>query len=103
MPNSDPNTVVMTREKEEVATPKLWAILFRNDDFTPVDFVEQVLVEICKLSLEEAQIFTMRVHEDGAAACGRWTKDIASTKVGQITTLVVKRGHPLMVQPVPLT
>ena len=102
MPDRDEDTNVITRPKpkQETALPKMWAILFVNDDYTPMEFVVYVLVEVLRVDLDSATRLMLKVHKDGAAKVGRFTRDVAETKVAQIGALAKLNEHPLNVQAV---
>ena len=82
-------------EEEELKEPPLYRVLLLNDDFTPQDFVVEILSSIFhKLPMEATQIM-MDVHKKGKGIVGVFTYDIGSTKVHQVTKLSRERGYPL--------
>ena len=68
-----------------------------NDDFTPMEFVIDVLRSVFHKSEDEAHRLTMLIHNSGLAQIGLYTKEIANTKVSQCKSLAVEHGHPLKV------
>lgn len=88
-------TSTITEEAIQVRTPNLWNVVIMNDDFTPIDFVIDVLISIFRKSPEEATELTMRVHEEGKAIVGTYTKDIATTRVSRAIRLAENESHPL--------
>ena len=72
-----------------------------NDDYTPMDFVATLLMEVFHKSPEEAKVITMQVHEQGKGIAGVYTREIAETKAIKSVITARKYQHPLMVQAEP--
>lgn len=66
-----------------------------NDDYTPMEFVVDVLQEYFRLNLEAATQVMLKIHHEGKAVCGVFTKDIAATKVELVLAAARRSGHPL--------
>lgn len=96
MPQSDTETL----QDLDLDFPSLWGVKFFNDDYTPMDFVMAVLIQIFKQSPEDAEAFTVEVHTKGSAVLGAYPRDIAETKVLQTLNAANNHGHPLRVAPV---
>lgn len=86
---------MQTENSLAVNTPNLWTVTIMNDDFTPMDFVIDVLTGIFRKSVDEAMEMTLRVHEEGRAVVGIYTKDIATTRVSRAIRLAEAEQHPL--------
>ena len=84
--------------KQTVQEPKKWKVIFLNDDYTPMDFVIQVLQQIFKHSQETATSITMQIHNEGSGIAGIYTFDIAEVKAVESTTLARTNGFPLQVK-----
>ncbi len=82
-----------TKDKERC--PPLYKILLLNDDFTPMEFVVEVLKIFFHMNQEQATRIMLKVHIDGVGLCGVYTSDIASTKVKQVIEFARKNQHPL--------
>lgn len=82
-------------DKQKIKPPKLYNVLLLNDDFTPMDFVVDILQTIFFLSFEQAQAIMLTVHHHGSAVCGIYAKDIAQMKVEQVLVLARVNEHPL--------
>lgn len=82
-------------------TPNLWNVKILNDDFTPIDFVIAILMGVFKKSEVEALEMTLKVHEEGSAIVGTYTKDIAVTKCIKVAKIAESEGHPLRTVPEP--
>lgn len=80
-----------TRQKP----PSMFKVLLLNDDFTPMDFVVQVLQQFFAKSREQATQIMLKVHNEGAGLCGIYARDIAETKVSQVTMFAQEHQHPL--------
>lgn len=105
---SKDSTINIDREKQieavkrKLAPPPMYKVLLNNDDYTPMDFVIDVLMRFFNLDSEKAHQVMLTVHYRGRAVCGIYTAEIAETKVMQVTQYAKKHQHPLMcsVEPV---
>ena len=86
----------LTHTEEKVARPPLYRVLLLNDDYTPMDFVVEVLVHFFKKSIPQANRIMMSVHQKGSGLCGVYTFEIAETKVAQVVGFARLSGYPLM-------
>lgn len=86
---------VLELERSKSKPPKMYKVLLLNDDFTTMDFVIEVLNKFFGKSLEQATQLMLKVHNEGSAVCGVFTKDIAETKVAQVKEFSTQHGHPL--------
>lgn len=85
----------LIQEKQEKYYPPMYNVLLLNDDFTPMDFVVMILESVFHMKREKATRIMMQVHQQGRGLCGVYTKDIAATKVSQVTRLAQTNHHPL--------
>ena len=92
--SNDPS-VVLEREQLALKPPPLYKVLLLNDDFTPMDFVVQVLQKFFSMSLEKATDVMLQVHHEGRGVCGMFPRDIALTKVEQVSGFPRQHQHPL--------
>ena len=81
--------------EEDVREPRRYRVLLHNDDYTSMDFVVAVLMDIFRKSVEEATAIMLAVHERGVGQCGIYTHEIAETKVAQVHTRARRAGFPL--------
>src|SRR5690625_4584393 len=86
--------VVLEREKE-LAKPPMYQVVMLNDDYTPMDFVVNVLVQVFNKTLSEAERIMLKVHYEGRGICGVYPYDIAETRVEMVHQLARSREHPL--------
>jgi ATP-dependent Clp protease adaptor protein ClpS len=76
--------------------PAKYNVLLHNDDYTTMDFVIDILMNIFHKGLIEAEEIMLNIHNSGKAVCGTYTYDIAQTKVYQVKQLSRKNGFPLL-------
>ena len=82
--------------KERVKVPRLFRVIFHNDDFTTMDFVVEVLRGHFHKTEAEAVHVMLTVHKKGAAVAGVYPRDVAETKVARVMQDARKRGMPLL-------
>ncbi len=95
----------MVRVRVRVATPRPvpsssprrspYKVLMLNDDYTPMEFVVQVLQMFFKMSLEDATRVMLHVHQRGVGVCGIFSYEVAETKVAQVIDYARQNQHPL--------
>jgi len=73
----------------------MFKVLLLNDDFTPMDFVVVVLERFFNLSREQATMVMLTVHREGKGVCGVYPRDVAATKVEQVSAFARQNQHPL--------
>ena len=81
--------------RPKVEKPKLFKVVFHNDDYTTMEFVILVLMRFFHKSETEANHLMLSVHHKGSAIAGVYTRDIAETKVSQVTDFARENGMPL--------
>ncbi len=91
----DGGSVVMERRTEKVKPPQMHQVVLLNDDYTPMEFVVMVIQEFFNKDRETATQIMLKIHLDGKGVCGVFSKDVAATKVDQVTEAAKKSGHPL--------
>lgn len=88
-------SVVLEPQKARIKPPPLYKVMLLNDDFTPMDFVVVVLENFFAMSREQATVVMLRVHREGKGVCGIFPRDVAATKVEQVTAFARRHQHPL--------
>lgn len=88
--------VALAPEKVSLKPPSMFQVLLLNDDFTPMDFVVEVLEKFFNMSSEKATQVMLMVHTQGKAVCGTFSKDIAETKAQQVNDYSREFQHPLL-------
>ena len=87
--------IVLERLPQKVQPPAMHQVLMLNDDFTPMEFVVLVIQEFFSKDRESATQIMLKIHLDGKAVCGVYSKDVAATKVDQVLDAAKQAGHPL--------
>ena len=91
-----PSGAVVERAKPKLEQPKLYKVLLINDDYTPMEFVVEVLEIFFRMSREQATHVMLTVHTKGKGVCGVYTRDIAETKMTQVNQYSRENQHPLL-------
>ncbi|NNE56985.1 MAG: ATP-dependent Clp protease adapter ClpS [Hellea sp.] len=86
---------VATKAKPKTKKPSMYRVLLMNDDYTPMEFVVHVLINIFNKSPEDATRIMLNVHQAGIGTCGIYTFEIAETKVAQVMDAAKRNQHPL--------
>jgi ATP-dependent Clp protease adaptor protein ClpS len=81
--------------KPKTQRPKLWKVILLNDDYTPREFVIQVLKAVFRMNAERAYHVMMTAHRRGACVIAVYAKDVADTKAKEATELGKSNGFPL--------
>jgi ATP-dependent Clp protease adaptor protein ClpS len=90
---SKPRTTTKTKLKTE--RPKLYKVILLNDDFTPREFVVQVLKAVFRMNETTAYRVMLTAHQKGACVIAVYTRDVAETKAKEATELGKSKGYPL--------
>ena len=84
-----------TKTKPQTQRPKLWKVILLNDDYTPREFVVEVLKAVFRMNESQAYRVMMTAHQKGACVIAVFTKDVADTKAKEATELGKSNGYPL--------
>ena len=90
-----PRTPPKTKSKSKPARPPLYKVILLNDDYTPREFVVQVLKAVFRMGVETAQRVMLTAHRRGACVIAVFTRDVAETKAKEATELGKAKGYPL--------
>ena len=82
--------------RPRIKKPSLYRVVLLNDDYTPMDFVVQILEKIFSMERSSATRTMLQVHTRGKGVCGVFSYEIAETKVAQVTGLAQQHQHPLL-------
>ncbi len=88
-------SVVLERRAQKVKPPQMFQVVLLNDDFTPMEFVVQVIQEFFNKDRETATQIMLKIHLEGKGICGVYTRDVANTKVELVLQTARQAGHPL--------
>ncbi len=91
-----PQTGVVVKTRPRTKKPAMYKVLMLNDDYTPMEFVVDVLQRIFGMDRVKATRVMLEVHTKGKCVCGVYTFEIAETKVAQVTAYARQHQHPLL-------
>jgi ATP-dependent Clp protease adaptor protein ClpS len=94
-PKHDDDLSVQESEPS-VKQPPLYRVVLLNDDYTPMEFVVEVLQTFFRMDREQATQVMLHVHTRGKGVCGEFSRDVAETKVDQVNEYAREHDHPLM-------
>ena len=92
------NIAVEEKNKIDVQPPKMWKVVFLNDDVTPMELVIDILVGIFKHNEESAKKITLEIHNEGSGIAGVYPFEIAEHLAVESTHVAKRNGSPLKVQ-----
>ena len=97
MSNHKPETEgdILSETRDEVTEPPMYRVFLLNDDYTTMEFVDEVLKSVFHKSETEATRIMLNVHKAGVGICGVYTYEIAETKVDTVHNLARENGFPL--------
>lgn len=97
LPFEDEDTV-LEAVKPRIKPPRKYQVVLLNDDFTPMDFVIEVLNRFFGMDSAKAEAVMMAVHEQGKGVCGVYSKEVAEMKVSLVNNFSRESQHPLQCQ-----
>jgi ATP-dependent Clp protease adaptor protein ClpS len=81
--------------KEKLQKPSMYHVVLLNDDYTPMDFVVEVLRIFFNMDSDKATDIMLDIHYKGKGRCGTYTAEIAESKVNQVSSYASEHQHPL--------
>ena len=97
--NFDKNFSSLTlQEKPKLKKPPLYKVIMLNDDYTPMEFVVEMLQTYFSKSQEQATEIMLHIHQKGLGVCGLYTFEIAESKAAQVLDKARKNQHPLQIK-----
>ena len=87
---------VVEEAPPQLKKPSMFRVILLNDDYTPMEFVVDVLERFFALDRELAVRIMLKVHTEGKGVCGVFTKEVAETKAGQVNGYARENEHPLL-------
>ena len=88
--------LVVQEVRPKLKRPPLYKVILLNDDFTPMDFVIEILMDFFAMSEQKATLVMLQIHTQGVGVCGTYSKDVAETKVYIVNEYSRAHQHPLM-------
>ena len=89
-------SIALQESKPELKKPPLFKVILLNDDYTPMEFVVEVLETFFRMNREQATHVMLTVHTQGKGVCCIYTRDIAETKAAQVNQYARENQHPLL-------
>ena len=96
--NYNTGNSVVIKEKPKTKKPSMYKVLMLNDDYTPMEFVIEVLEKYFGKKQNEATQIMLHVHQKGIGVCGIYSYEVAESKAVQVTNYARKYEHPLQLQ-----
>ncbi len=90
------NQLAVEEARPELKRPPRYQVVLLNDDYTPMDFVVEILEQIFTMDRTRATRVMLEVHTRGKGICGIFTYEIAETKVAQVNSYARQHQHPLL-------
>lgn len=84
-----------TEDQQKIELPKKYKVILHNDDYTPMEFVVEVLMDVFKKDELTATNIMLNVHNLGHGVCGIYSYEIAETKVARVMDLAQQHEYPL--------
>ena len=97
-PVDKPELDLLEKDEVKAKRPSMWNIVFYNDDYTPMDFVEFVLKTVFHISTLDALALTLAVHTQGKGIAGTYTFEVAEQKQYEVMLMARIEEHPLRVE-----
>ncbi len=94
----DDGGLAVQSAKPQLKPPPLYKVVLLNDDYTPMEFVVEILEFFFGMSREKATQVMLAVHTQGKGVCGIFTRDIAETKAAQVNQYAKEHQHPLLAE-----
>ena len=91
----DDDASVKTQPKKKTEKVRRWKVVLHNDDYTTMEFVVHILMKFFHKSETEATHIMLSVHHMGSGVAGIYTKDVAETKVKEVSDYAKERSMPL--------
>ena len=86
---------ILVKDREKIGRPKKYKVVFYNDDYTPMNLVTLILMEVFNKGKQEAESIMMNVHKRGKGVAGVYSKQIAETKIQTTKMYAREAGYPL--------
>jgi ATP-dependent Clp protease adaptor protein ClpS len=96
VPLDDDAGLAVESQKPKLKRPPLYKVIMFNDDYTPMEFVVEVLEVFFGMDREKATSVMLAVHTQGKAVCGIYSRDVAETKAAQVNQCARDHEHPLL-------
>lgn len=92
----DGHDLAVEEARPKLKRPPLFRVVLINDDYTPMEFVVEILESVFSMERSRATRVMLEVHTKGKGICGLYNYEIAETKVAQVMGIAQQQQHPLM-------
>ena len=100
--STDDDVGVLVKEKPPaLQKPRLYQVVLLNDDYTPMEFVVELIEKFFSKTRETATRIMLMIHNEGKGVCGIYTQDIAETKAAMVNKYSMQHQHPLLCEAQP--
>jgi len=86
---------ILVKDREKIDRPRKYKVVLYNDDYTPMEFVTLILMQVFSKGEQEAKSIMMKVHKQGKGVAGVYSKQIAETKTSTAKMYANNLGYPL--------
>ncbi len=94
--HNDDGGLALEEAKPKLKKPPMYKVVLLNDDYTPMDFVVNILEIFFSMPRDKATRVMLQVHTQGKGVCGVFSREIAETKVHQVNAFSRENQHPLL-------
>jgi len=96
MSNPDKHQFDYEQDQElSIAEPGRWKVLLLNDDYSTMEFVVEILMQVFKKNQDQAMQIMLEVHKNGKGLCGLYSHEIAEAKIVIVSSMAKQQGYPL--------
>ncbi|MDE9460050.1 ATP-dependent Clp protease adapter ClpS [Xenorhabdus bovienii] len=88
--------LIEDKTEQTLQPPSMYKVILNNDDYTPMEFVVDVLRKFFSYDVERATQLMLDIHYQGKAICGIYTAEVAETKAAQVNMYAKEHEHPLL-------
>jgi|TARA_B110000908_G_scaffold172162_1_gene238074 ATP-dependent Clp protease adaptor protein ClpS len=96
--NEGDGDLAVAESKPALKRPPMYKVVLLNDDYTPMEFVVEILETFFSMGREQATQVMLAVHTHGKGVCGLFTRDVAETKAAQVNQYARESHHPLLAE-----
>jgi ATP-dependent Clp protease adaptor protein ClpS len=94
--HDDGSGIAVQTAPPELKRPPMYKVVLLNDDYTPMEFVVEILQRFFTMDRENATRVMLMVHTQGKGVCGVFSRDVAETKAEQVNQYARENEHPLL-------
>ena len=92
----DDDSTVVEQSRPKLKKPRMFQVVLLNEDYTPMEFVVELIEQFFYKSRENATQIMLKIHTEGKGVCGIYTEDVAETKAAVVNQYSLDHQHPLL-------